>query len=52
MKSLEDIKTIQELKEFVGEDDLTEEEWIDLINFVINNKENKEEEDNDLITNK
>tara|TARA_B110000495_G_scaffold91529_1_gene79045 strand:- start:917 stop:1051 length:135 start_codon:yes stop_codon:yes gene_type:complete len=36
-KTLEDIKTIDELKEFVGEDKLTEEEWIDLIAFVIEN---------------
>ena len=40
-KTLEDIKTIDELKEFVGEDELTEEEWIDLIAFVIENN-NKE----------
>jgi hypothetical protein len=40
-KALEDIKTIDELKEFVGDDDLTEEEWIDLIAFVIENN-NKE----------
>ena len=36
-KTLEDIKTIDELKEFIGDDDLTEEEWIDLIAFVIEN---------------
>ena len=40
-KTLEDIKTIDELKEFVGEDELSEEEWIDLIAFVIENN-NKE----------
>jgi hypothetical protein len=40
-KTLEGIKTIDELKEFVGEDELTEEEWNDLITFVIENN-NKE----------
>ena len=34
---LEDITTIDELKDFVGDDELTEEEWMDLINFVLSN---------------
>jgi hypothetical protein len=45
---LEDITTIDELKDFVGDDELTEEEWMDLINFVLSNDnsddKNKEEE--------
>jgi hypothetical protein len=45
---LEDITTIDELKDFVGDDELTEEEWMDLINYVLSNDtltdKNKEEE--------
>ena len=36
-KKLSELTTIDELKEFVGDDDLTEEEWVDLINYVLNN---------------
>ena len=35
MKELKDIQTIDELKEFVKDADLTEEEFIDLANYII-----------------
>ena len=35
MKTLEDVNTIDELKEFVKDADLTEEEFIDLANYIM-----------------
>ena len=35
MKTLEDVSTIDELKEFVKDADLTEEEFVDLANYII-----------------
>ena len=47
-KQLIDIKTIDELKDFVGSDDLTEEEWGDLINFVLDNSGNRDNDSRGL----
>ena len=41
-KKLEDIKTIDELNEFIGGDELTHEEYQDLVNFVLDNNKNEQ----------
>jgi len=43
IKKLEDIKTIDELNEFIGDDELTHEEYQDLVNFVLDNNNKKDE---------
>lgn len=42
MKTLEDVNTIDELKEFVKDADLTEEEFIDLANYIMDKNSTSE----------